>query len=125
MSFSGGFKFTFNGKFTPVSAEVWFDYLCCELGLAYCRHLSTVRTHLSALVNYTIVAPDVPCDAYKGVTTDVWTMFLQDCTVSMSQSICFTHTAAADMSSHYIHMSHVSLIHTCPVLIVQLSLIVS
>uniref|UniRef100_A0A665UTQ0 Small G protein signaling modulator 1a n=1 Tax=Echeneis naucrates TaxID=173247 RepID=A0A665UTQ0_ECHNA len=48
--------------------------------LAYCRHLSTVRTHLSALVNHTIVAPDVPCDAYKGLTAEVWQTFLQDCT---------------------------------------------
>ncbi|XP_012686005.2 small G protein signaling modulator 1 isoform X2 [Clupea harengus] len=47
--------------------------------LAYCRHLSTVRTHLSALVNHTIVDPDVPCDAYGGLTTDVWQSFLQDC----------------------------------------------
>ncbi|XP_047447808.1 small G protein signaling modulator 1 isoform X3 [Mugil cephalus] len=48
--------------------------------LAYCRHLSTVRTHLSALVNHTIVAPDAPCDAFGGLTPDVWRTFLQDCT---------------------------------------------
>ncbi|KAK7934107.1 hypothetical protein WMY93_005003 [Mugilogobius chulae] len=46
--------------------------------LAYCRHLSTVRTHLSALVNHTIVDPDVPGDAYKGLTADVWQSFLQN-----------------------------------------------
>ncbi|CAN9513238.1 unnamed protein product [Ophioblennius macclurei] len=55
--------------------------------LAYCRHLSTVRTHLSALVNHTIVAPDVPCDAYKGLTTDVWQTFLQDCTTYKEQEL--------------------------------------
>ncbi|XP_017307063.1 small G protein signaling modulator 1 isoform X1 [Ictalurus punctatus] len=47
--------------------------------LAYCRHLSTVRTHLSALVNHAIVMPDVPCDAYGGLTAPVWHKFLQDC----------------------------------------------
>ncbi|XP_073696194.1 small G protein signaling modulator 1 [Garra rufa] len=47
--------------------------------LAYCRHLSTVRTHLSGLVNHTIVEPDVPTDAYVGLTTEVWQKFLQDC----------------------------------------------
>ncbi|XP_024155319.1 small G protein signaling modulator 1 isoform X2 [Oryzias melastigma] len=46
--------------------------------LAYCRHLSTVRTHLSALVNTTIVDPDVPCVARGGLSVEVWGNFLKD-----------------------------------------------
>ncbi|KAL7848283.1 hypothetical protein AOLI_G00230010 [Acnodon oligacanthus] len=46
--------------------------------LAYCRHLSTVRTHLSALVNPTIIEPDVPLDARGGLSAEVWKTFLQD-----------------------------------------------
>ncbi|XP_059395080.1 small G protein signaling modulator 1 isoform X2 [Carassius carassius] len=48
--------------------------------LAYCRHLSTVRTHLSALVNPTIIEPDIPYDARDGLSTEVWKSFLQDST---------------------------------------------
>ncbi|XP_018604641.2 small G protein signaling modulator 1 isoform X2 [Scleropages formosus] len=55
--------------------------------LAYCRHLSTVRTHLSALVNHTIVEPDVPCDASSGLSLDVWQQFLQDSTAYEEQEL--------------------------------------
>lgn len=40
--------------------------------LAYCRHLSTVQTHLSGLVNQSIVSQDDPCDASEGLTRDKW-----------------------------------------------------
>ncbi|XP_034237291.1 small G protein signaling modulator 2-like [Thrips palmi] len=40
--------------------------------LAYCRHLRTVRTHLSGLVATAIVSPDEPCDARAGVTKERW-----------------------------------------------------
>lgn len=62
-------------------------------GLAYCRHLSTVRTHLSGLVNHTIVEPDVPGDAYVGLTTEVWQKFLQDCSVSAHTQPCLESKA--------------------------------
>lgn len=68
--------------------------LYCRAGLAYCRHLSTVRTHLSALVNHTIMAPDVPCDAYKGLTADVWQTFLRDCSVSITGTV-YGHLSSA------------------------------
>ncbi|XP_056593084.1 small G protein signaling modulator 1 isoform X2 [Triplophysa dalaica] len=48
--------------------------------LAYCRHLSTVRTHLSALVNPNIVEPDIPYDARGGLSAEVWKTFIQDST---------------------------------------------
>ncbi|XP_016296084.1 small G protein signaling modulator 1-like [Sinocyclocheilus anshuiensis] len=48
--------------------------------LAYCRHLSTVRPHLSALVNPAIIEPDLPYDARGGLSADVWKTFLQDST---------------------------------------------
>lgn len=47
-------------------------------GLAYCRHLSTVRTHLSALVNHTIIPPDKPSSAAGGLTKEVWSKYQKD-----------------------------------------------
>ncbi|XP_069768246.1 small G protein signaling modulator 2-like isoform X2 [Narcine bancroftii] len=46
--------------------------------LAHCRHLSTVRTHLSALVNHTIVPPNKPCEASGGLTAEVWNKYEKD-----------------------------------------------
>ncbi|XP_027980433.1 small G protein signaling modulator 1 isoform X4 [Eumetopias jubatus] len=55
--------------------------------LAYCRHLSTVRTHLSALVNHMIVSPDSPCDAGHGLTARIWEQYLQDSTSYEEQEL--------------------------------------
>ncbi|XP_030144014.4 small G protein signaling modulator 2 isoform X7 [Taeniopygia guttata] len=46
--------------------------------LAHCRHLSTVRTHLSALVNHSIVPPDRPASAAAGLTKEVWSKYQKD-----------------------------------------------
>lgn len=40
--------------------------------LAHCRHLKTVRTHLSGLVYHVIVAEDDPVDASDGLTLKAW-----------------------------------------------------
>ncbi|KAK3913965.1 Small G protein signaling modulator 2, partial [Frankliniella fusca] len=45
--------------------------------LAYCRHLRTVRTHLSGLVSPCIVSADEPSDARQGVTPERWAVL--DC----------------------------------------------
>lgn len=61
-------------------------WLSCSLGvpagLAHCRHLSTVRTHLSALVNHSIVPPDRPASAAAGLTKEVWSKYQKDKKVS-------------------------------------------
>ncbi|XP_069683342.1 small G protein signaling modulator 2-like isoform X2 [Periplaneta americana] len=55
--------------------------------LAYCRHLSTVRTHLSGLVHQSIVARDDPCDAFEGLTRDKWQLMNADGKVTDQQEV--------------------------------------
>ncbi|PNJ22546.1 SGSM2 isoform 7, partial [Pongo abelii] len=52
--------------------------------LAHCRHLSTVRTHLSALVHHSIIPPDRPPGASAGLTKDVWSKYQKDKKVFIS-----------------------------------------
>lgn len=66
-------------KLFPLRGFIWNWCLCP--GLAYCRHLSTVRTHLSALVNHNIVPPDRPCEASGGLSREVWSKYQKDCKV--------------------------------------------
>uniref|UniRef100_A0A8C6SNL8 Small G protein signaling modulator 2 n=1 Tax=Neogobius melanostomus TaxID=47308 RepID=A0A8C6SNL8_9GOBI len=47
--------------------------------LGYCRHLSTVRTHLSALVNHNMVPSDRPCEASGGLSKELWSKYQKDC----------------------------------------------
>ncbi|KAM6902211.1 small G protein signaling modulator 1 [Xenentodon cancila] len=55
--------------------------------LAYCRHLSTVRTHLSALVSTTIVDRDVPCGTLGGLSVEVWAKYLKDSSAYQEKEI--------------------------------------
>ena len=56
-------------------------------GLSYCRHLKTVRTHLSGLVNSTLVSVDQPHDASSGLTVEKWQELCQDGVVRTKLSV--------------------------------------
>uniref|UniRef100_T1IJ52 Rab-GAP TBC domain-containing protein n=1 Tax=Strigamia maritima TaxID=126957 RepID=T1IJ52_STRMM len=43
-----------------------------------CKHLRTVRTHLSGLVNISVVSVDDPSGALKGLTEEVWKSMHKD-----------------------------------------------
>lgn len=45
--------------------------------LSHCRHLKTVRTHLSGLVNVQVISINDPVDASCGLTVDGWKMLTE------------------------------------------------
>ncbi|XP_077868297.1 small G protein signaling modulator 1 [Saccoglossus kowalevskii] len=51
---------------------------CSITGLAHCRHLHTVRTHLSGLVNHAIIPCEEPSDATDGLTVEKWQSMQQN-----------------------------------------------
>ncbi|XP_059169262.1 small G protein signaling modulator 1-like [Physella acuta] len=55
--------------------------------LAHCRHLKTVRTHLSGLVYHSVVSEDSPVDAKKGLTSEMWGQLCQDGIVTNSAEV--------------------------------------
>uniref|UniRef100_UPI00358F5CDD small G protein signaling modulator 1 isoform X2 n=1 Tax=Myxine glutinosa TaxID=7769 RepID=UPI00358F5CDD len=52
--------------------------------LAYCRHLSTVRTHLSALIHHAIIPPVEPGSS---LTADIWKQYLKDPTCAAESEV--------------------------------------
>ena len=56
--------------------------------LAHCRHLASVRTYLTALVNKEAASPHHPTDATVGVTEKVWETLFQNGKVSCAVEIC-------------------------------------
>jgi len=50
------------------------------IGLLHCRHLKTVRTHLSGLVNAAVIES---LDSAKRLTEDVWRSFHSGSDVSL------------------------------------------
>ncbi|XP_074643721.1 small G protein signaling modulator 2-like isoform X2 [Tubulanus polymorphus] len=55
--------------------------------LAHCRHLKTVRTHLSGLVNSTIISIEDPLDASQGLTIEVWQKMNKNGIVTSDQEV--------------------------------------
>ncbi|KAI8740035.1 small G protein signaling modulator 1 [Biomphalaria glabrata] len=55
--------------------------------LAHCRHLKTVRTHLSGLVYHTAVSEDSPVDGKIGLTTEMWSKLCQNGIVTDSKEV--------------------------------------
>ena len=75
-------------------------------GLAHCRHLKTVRTHLSGLVLHRIFPVDQPFDASKGLTTEVWAQMCKMGTVSTSYQLNYHFLLALNVRVFYRKKSH-------------------
>lgn len=56
-------------------------------GLAHCRHLRTVRTHLAGLVNPIIISELEPTDASQGLTSEIWNQMHTDSCITDSAEL--------------------------------------
>lgn len=63
-----------------------FDW---RVGLSHCRHLKTVRTHLTGLVHSDIILPDSPTSSGGGLTEDLWRSMSQSGEVLGALSILY------------------------------------
>ena len=58
-----------------------------HIGLAHCRHLRTVRTHLSGLVHPVIISGEGESTAKDGLTEDTWLQLFDNDVVSIACGI--------------------------------------
>jgi len=59
-------------NFTVLTWIIYCSVYLCREGLSHCRHLKTVRTHLSGLVHSLTVSMVSPTDSMASLTADVW-----------------------------------------------------
>nr|XP_026694006.1 small G protein signaling modulator 2 isoform X1 [Ciona intestinalis] len=65
--------------------------------LAHCRHLMTVRTHLSEMVHNQVISPTLPTDATRGVNQTTWKeIFIYGKLTSMTELMRHTYFGGVD-----------------------------
>ncbi|XP_078490653.1 small G protein signaling modulator 1 isoform X3 [Ciona intestinalis] len=65
--------------------------------LAHCRHLMTVRTHLSEMVHNQVMSPSSPTDATRGVNQTTWKeIFVDGKLTSMTELMRHTYFGGVD-----------------------------
>jgi len=77
--------------------------------LAYCRHLTTVRTHLSGLVHPAIISAHTPSDAAAGLTEVFTRLYLHFWSDFISEKVTFLSLSAFSLKiSRLVHSSRLT-----------------